>query len=68
MGSQEKSVKLIVVDDEPHVCKSVDKVLKRKGYSVEQAFCVSKALEMIEKYEQLDLIIADLMMPQAGGM
>jgi len=68
MDSELKSIRVLVVDDEPQVCQSVEKILKRKGYHIEQALCVSSALEMIEKEERLDLIIADLMMPQAGGM
>jgi DNA-binding NtrC family response regulator len=68
MDSDSKSIRVLVVDDEPQVCQSVEKILKRKGYQIEQALCVSSALEMIEKEERLDLIIADLMMPQAGGM
>ncbi len=68
MDSDRKSIRVLVVDDEPQVCQSVEKILKRKGYRIEQALCVSSALEMIEKEERLDLIIADLMMPQAGGM
>jgi DNA-binding NtrC family response regulator len=68
MSSERKSIRVLVVDDEPQVCQSVEKILKRKGYSVEHALCVSNALDMLEKEEQLDLIIADLMMPQAGGM
>ncbi len=68
MDSDTKSIRVLVVDDEPQVCQSVEKILKRKGYHIELALCVSSALEMIEKAEKLDLIIADLMMPQAGGM
>lgn len=68
MSSDSKSIRVLVVDDEPQVCQSVEKILKRKGYSVEHALCVSNALDRLEKTEQIDLIIADLMMPQAGGM
>ncbi len=68
MSSVESKIKVLVVDDEAQVCQSVKKVLARKGYQVEQALCVSGALDMIEKEQELDLIIADLMMPQAGGM
>jgi CheY-like chemotaxis protein len=68
MSTHTEEKKILVVDDESQVCQSVAKVLKRKGYQVEQAFCVSDALEMMEQGKRLDLVIADLMMPQAGGM
>ncbi len=59
---------VLVVDDEPGVCRSVQKVLSRKGYEVAQALCVSAALDTLEAGAAFDLIIADLMMPQVGGL
>jgi DNA-binding NtrC family response regulator len=59
---------VLVVDDEASVCRSVEKVLCRKGYQVEQALCVSSALDTLEAGTSFDLIIADLMMPQVGGL
>ena len=59
---------ILVVDDEPTVCQSVQKILRRKGYEVRQALCVSAALETLEAGRSFDLIIADLMMPQVGGI
>jgi DNA-binding NtrC family response regulator len=59
---------ILVVDDEPTVCQSVQKVLRRKGYEVAQALCVSAALDKLEAGQAFDLIIADLMMPQVGGI
>jgi CheY-like chemotaxis protein len=68
MSTESKNIRVLVVDDEPQVCQSVEKILMRKGYTVERALCVSNALDRLEKTEQIDLIIADLMMPLAGGM
>ena len=59
---------VLVVDDEPTVCQSVAKILNRKGYEVTRTFCVSAALESLESGSAFDLVIADLMMPQVGGM
>ncbi len=59
---------ILVVDDEPGVCRSVEKVLCRKGYQVAQALCVTSALDTLEAGANFDLIIVDLMMPQVGGM
>src|SRR5512137_969216 len=68
MSSAEKSISVLVVDDESQVCQSVQKILNRQGYKVDQELCVADALHRLEQEEQLDLIIADLMMPQAGGI
>jgi DNA-binding NtrC family response regulator len=59
---------VLVVDDELVVCQSVEKVLRRKGHRVEQALSVAAALSTMDEGKMLDLIIADLMMPQAGGL
>ncbi len=59
---------ILVVDDEPTVCQSVQKILRRKGYEVKRALCVSAALESLEAGDGFDMVIADLMMPQVGGI
>lgn len=59
---------ILVVDDDSSVCRSVQKVLRRKGYETAQAQSVTAALDILENGERYDLIIADLMMPQAGGI
>ena len=59
---------ILVVDDEPDVCKSIYKILNRNGHTVKQALSVAAALEMVDAERTFDLIIADLMMPQAGGL
>lgn len=64
----ERKSSIMVVDDEPMVCRSVEKVLSRKGHEVVKALCVSEAVDNLEGGASYDLIIADLMMPQAGGI
>ncbi len=65
-----KSDKLnvLVVDDEVILCQSVEKILKRKGHIVNMATSVADALSTLDGGAKYDLIIADLMMPQAGGL
>jgi len=63
----EKKSSILVVDDEPTVCKSLEKVLRRKGYEVQQALNVSTALDSLGVGQKFDLIIADLMMPQVSN-
>ncbi len=59
---------VLVVDDEVILCQSVDKILKRKGHKVDAVTSVADALRALDAGSKYDLIIADLMMPQAGGM
>jgi len=59
---------VLVVDDEEILCQSVEKILKRKGHKVDAVTSVADALRTLDAGNIYDLIIADLMMPQAGGL
>lgn len=59
--------KILVVDDEQTVCKSITKILSRKGYSVDNSLNVEEAMEKINN-TSYDLVITDLMMPKTSGM
>jgi DNA-binding NtrC family response regulator len=59
---------VLVVDDEVILCQSVEKILKRRGHNVDMTTSVADALNSLDKGNKYDMIIADLMMPQAGGV
>ena len=59
--------KILVVDDEEHVCQSVKKILTRKGYTVENALDVETAVKKMNS-SPYDLVITDLTMPQVTGV
>lgn len=63
----EPAGKVLVVDDEEVVCKSVKKILSKKGLEVDTALSASEALDMMSK-EEYWVIITDLMMPKITGM
>lgn len=59
---------VLIVDDEEFVRELACEVLKRAGYSVLQASNGIQALQMIdEKYQEIDLILLDLIMPGLSG-
>lgn len=64
----EEKLNVLVVDDEVILCQSVEKILKRKGHAIDAATSVADALKLLDEGKRYDLIIADLMMPQAGGL
>jgi len=66
--SKTNELNVLVVDDEEVLCQSVQKVLTRKGHKVNAVTTVADALKSLDAGDKYDLIIADLMMPQAGGM
>jgi YesN/AraC family two-component response regulator len=59
--------KVLVVDDEEVVCKSVKKILSRKELEVDTVLSASEALDKMSK-EDYWVVITDLMMPKITGM
>ncbi|MEA1912104.1 MAG: response regulator [Spirochaetota bacterium] len=58
---------VMIVDDEELIRSMIRKSLIRTGYKVIEADNGDKAMELV-KTEDLDLIIADLVMPEKGGL
>ena len=62
-----KITRIMVVDDEPLVCKSLKRLLGKAGYDVE-AFTDSRiAVEELNN-KHFDIIITDLMMDNIDGL
>lgn len=59
--------KILVVDDDPVVGKSFERVLASKGYAVINCHSGVEALEKLEK-EEYDAVFTDLKMPGMDGM
>jgi DNA-binding NtrC family response regulator len=61
------SPKALVVDDEPTICRSCEKILSREGYLVSTAYSGKQALYMLDQ-EIFDILFTDLKMAEMGGM
>jgi len=59
--------KILVVDDESTVCNSINKILSRKGYTVDKSLNAEEAMLKINK-NKYDLIITDMRMPKVSGI
>jgi CheY-like chemotaxis protein len=59
--------KVLVVDDDPVVGKSFDRVLTAKGYNVITAHDAAEALERMREGE-VDLVVTDIRMPGMNGL
>ena len=59
--------KILIVDDEESIRRTLSILLKREGYSVEGASDGLEALKMMDD-AYFDLIIVDLNMPSMGGI
>lgn len=58
--------KILVVDDEPHLLRSLTFVLAKEGYKITMAGDGEEALKKISE-ETPDLILLDVMMPKKNG-
>ena len=59
--------KVLVVDDEPIVCLSCEKVLASEGHKVQSAKSGEEALQKLDSNEY-DLVITDLKIPDQSGL
>lgn len=65
--TKEKQNKVLVVDDEPHVCDILKKILEEENYTIFTATSGVRALNVLKK-ESIDLILLDVQMPHMGGI
>jgi DNA-binding NtrC family response regulator len=60
---------ILVVDDDEHMLRSLDKVLSGEGAVIATAKCAEDAIEfLIRREKELALVITDLRMPMVTGM
>ncbi|MBW1692714.1 MAG: response regulator [Deltaproteobacteria bacterium] len=62
-----EAAKIIVVDDEEKICKSVEKILVKNNYEVIHATSAKEAMEKMAK-ESFSLLISDIVMPDMNGL
>lgn len=66
MEEQIESKKILLVDDDEHILRSLEIYLKMEDFAVITAGGGAEALEKVEK-EKPDLIVLDVMMPEIDG-
>lgn len=59
--------KILIIDDEQHLCWALEKAMHQEGYNAVSAFNGKSGLEMIKK-EAPSLVILDLKMPEMDGL
>jgi DNA-binding response OmpR family regulator len=58
--------KILIVDDEPHMCEAVKLLLESEGFEVVTAHNVQECMERIRKGTP-DLILLDILLPGVSG-
>lgn len=59
--------RILIVDDEVHVCNALRRSLSREAYVITTSNDPTQALELM-KTEKFDLVISDHLMPQMTGL
>ncbi len=58
---------ILIIDDEPAICRNCVKILSKKDYEVQYALSGYDALKMMDE-EVFDVVVTDLKMSNLGGM
>jgi DNA-binding NtrC family response regulator len=61
------SAKVLIVDDESHICTMLDRILQREGYEVQTSTDPEYGLTLL-KQQPYDLLVTDLNMPGMTGL
>jgi len=62
----DSTTRILVVDDEPRICKLLTELLSREGYGVDTANDAAHALELLDQ-RPYEMVISDLKMPGMDG-
>jgi len=65
--SAEQNTRILIVDDEPDICRLLERFLVSDGYSCTTAASAKEALQLLAS-EPYDLLISDIMMPGMSGI
>lgn len=63
----ESEKKILIVDDEPFILKSLTFVLRKEGFRVDSATNGMEAKDKIQQ-EKPDIVFLDIMMPKMNGL
>ncbi|TVP72270.1 MAG: response regulator [Gemmatimonadales bacterium] len=62
------SLRLLVAEDEPHIRRILVTLLEASGFRIDVATTGREALTMLEGQIRYDMVITDLLMPEATGL
>jgi CheY-like chemotaxis protein len=62
------SLRLLVAEDEPHIRRILVTLLEESGFQVDVAFHGGEARERLRSDVRYDLVLMDIMMPEATGL
>jgi len=67
MSPRGDAARVLIADDDPDICGSLQRYLERRGYKVRVAFDGAQARALIEK-ERFEFFFLDCSMPELTGL
>jgi len=64
----DKAARILVVDDEEHMCDVCSRALRRGGYEVVATSDPHAAVQMLQRDPSYDLLLTDIKMPTLSGL
>src|SRR5450759_5691074 len=61
-------MRILVVEDEPDICRAVADALRQEHYAVDTADDGASALAKVHVEQAYDLLLLDLMLPEIDGL
>ena len=58
---------ILVVDDDKEIVNAIEIYLSKEGYNILKAYDGMEALKIVEKNDNIHLILLDIMMPKLDG-
>ncbi len=59
--------KILIIDDDERICKTIEKYLTMNSYKVRSAFDGREGLKQVKRFKP-DLILLDVVMPEMNGL
>ena len=59
---------ILVVDDDKEIVNAIEIYLSKEGYNILKAYDGMEALKIVEKNDNIHLILLDVMMPKLDGI
>lgn len=63
-------IRILIVDDEPMICKGISALLSQSGLNIQQVYTASGGQEALDylRLEEIDLLITDIQMGEMSGI
>jgi len=66
MNQSKRKLKVLIVDDEPHIVTAIQFLINKEGFETSTAYNGASALSVVQSFRP-DVVVLDVMMPGMSG-